>query len=125
MPAHDSQVGVVKGQYGEACTTQVEVLNNSNSCGTTQRVVAAAVAVAARVVAACQAAAVVAGMAAAVAAAGVLVVAAGVLVGDPPLRSPTWSAAFLSPLPSQRPPASAAASVTRTSSTARFRCTEV
>ena len=37
--------------------------------------------------------------------------------------SPTWSAAFLSPLPNHLPPASAAASVTRTSSRARLRCT--
>jgi hypothetical protein len=35
----------------------------------------------------------------------------------------TWSAAFFSPLPIQRPAASAAASVTLTSSSARLRCT--
>jgi hypothetical protein len=37
----------------------------------------------------------------------------------------TWSAAFLSPLPSHCPPAKAAASVTRTNSSAKFLVTMV
>mmetsp|Transcript_6505 Transcript_6505/g.20219 ORF Transcript_6505/g.20219 Transcript_6505/m.20219 type:complete len:220 (-) Transcript_6505:89-748(-) len=39
------------------------------------------------------------------------------------MSTAAWSAAFLSPLPSHLPADSAAASVTRTSSSAKFRCT--